>query len=515
MTQDGSPVNWTPVHFTTKKIYVAGGGMELDYKNTNPTGEMWQLDTARVYIPAPGGNAGAAELKPGATEYSEHRFVLYYYDHLGSIQAVAEYGSDPWTALPAWDRPKSRRALYSYDAWGQRRDPTDWLGGVGGQSTYTYGGSNDITPRGFTGHVPRSEATTPAGREAKAMLDNMGLVHLFRARRVTKPGREAEPEHGRIYDPKLGRFLSADPIIQAPGNLQNYNRYSYVLNNPLNRIDPSGYMSQEIYDAIVEYKRKAYLALRAILQGRNPAYLPHRAGEKDRTKPGPAELETNEEEEATSNTEELSRTSDIAAEQAADEAQPPPPAEQEVESQTPVADSQSSQLISTDYNKVVVAATLEARRMVASDNYIREYGGEVYAWFVGDLIYYSYLKPRPGSNMMQEVKDKSGKVVKVRPGPMLRKSMPQGTQGNIVAYFHAHTGDYPFSGGSFNVPGGDESLVKSTEMPLFLARGSDAIWDSEKTVIVQVLEADGCNTTITTVGHYVYNDDEGKWEEQQ
>jgi hypothetical protein len=78
-----------------------------------------------------------------------------------------------------------------------------------------------------------------------------------------------------------------------------------VLNNPLNRIDPSGYMSQEIYDAIVEYKRKAYLALRAILQGRNPAYLPHRAGEKDRTKPGPAELETNEEEEATSNTEEL------------------------------------------------------------------------------------------------------------------------------------------------------------------------------------------------------------------
>ncbi len=209
MTQDGAPVNWTPVHFTTKKVYVSGGGMELDYKNTNPTGETWQLDTARVYIPAPGGNAGAAELKPAATEYSEHRFVLYYCDHLGSIQAVAEYGSDPWAALPAWDRPKTKRTLYSYDAWGQRRDPTDWLGGVGGQSTYTYGGSNDITPRGYTGHE---------------MLDNLSLVHM----------------NGRIYDPKLGRFLS-DPIIQAPGNLQNYNRYSYVLNNPLRYTDPSGY----------------------------------------------------------------------------------------------------------------------------------------------------------------------------------------------------------------------------------------------------------------------------------
>jgi len=195
--------------------------------------------------------------------------VLYYYDHLGSIQAVAEYGSDPWTALPAWDRPKSRRALYSYDAWGQRRDPTDWLGGVGGQSTYTYGGSNDITPRGFTGHVPRSEATTPAGREAKAMLDNMGLVHLFRARRVTKTGREAEPEHGRIYDPLLGRFLSADPLVQFAGFDDSYNRYSYVLNNPLRYTDPSGY---NITGAFKQYWRPVVTVVVAIVV----AYLTQR-----------------------------------------------------------------------------------------------------------------------------------------------------------------------------------------------------------------------------------------------
>jgi RHS repeat-associated protein len=39
--------------------------------------------------------------------------------------------------------------------------------------------------------------------------------------------------NGRIYDPKLGRFLQADPLIQSAKNGENLNRYSYVLNNPL------------------------------------------------------------------------------------------------------------------------------------------------------------------------------------------------------------------------------------------------------------------------------------------
>jgi RHS repeat-associated protein len=46
--------------------------------------------------------------------------------------------------------------------------------------------------------------------------------------------------NGRLYDPYLQRFLSPDPYVQAPGNAQNYNRYSYCLNNPLMFTDPSG-----------------------------------------------------------------------------------------------------------------------------------------------------------------------------------------------------------------------------------------------------------------------------------
>ncbi len=47
--------------------------------------------------------------------------------------------------------------------------------------------------------------------------------------------------NGRVYDPTIGRFLSADPFIQASYDTQSYNRYSYVKNNPLNYTDPSGY----------------------------------------------------------------------------------------------------------------------------------------------------------------------------------------------------------------------------------------------------------------------------------
>ena len=39
----------------------------------------------------------------------------------------------------------------------------------------------------------------------------------------------------------MGRFLQADPFIQAPKNSQSLNRYSYVVNNPLSYTDPSGF----------------------------------------------------------------------------------------------------------------------------------------------------------------------------------------------------------------------------------------------------------------------------------
>ncbi|AZI21441.1 hypothetical protein EIH08_07850 [Chryseobacterium taklimakanense] len=46
--------------------------------------------------------------------------------------------------------------------------------------------------------------------------------------------------NGRLYDPLLRRFLNADENIQDMFNTQNYNKYGYVMNNPLMYNDPSG-----------------------------------------------------------------------------------------------------------------------------------------------------------------------------------------------------------------------------------------------------------------------------------
>ena len=61
-------------------------------------------------------------------------------------------------------------------------------------------------------------------------LDEVELVHM----------------NGRAYDYNLGRFLSVDPLIQAPGNSQSLNPYSYIMNNPLSGTDPTGYCSKEV-----------------------------------------------------------------------------------------------------------------------------------------------------------------------------------------------------------------------------------------------------------------------------
>ena len=47
--------------------------------------------------------------------------------------------------------------------------------------------------------------------------------------------------NARYFDPKLGRFVSADSIIPDPGSPISWDRYAYSSNNPINYNDPSGH----------------------------------------------------------------------------------------------------------------------------------------------------------------------------------------------------------------------------------------------------------------------------------
>ncbi len=95
------------------------------------------------------------------------------------------------------------RQELSYDAWGRLRNPdTHQLYAVGKEPKL-------LLDRGYTGHE---------------YLPWFGLVNM----------------NARLYDPVLGRFLSPDPYVQMLDFTQNFNRYSYCLNNPLKYVDKDG-----------------------------------------------------------------------------------------------------------------------------------------------------------------------------------------------------------------------------------------------------------------------------------
>jgi|GEM_PF-2830479 len=68
---------------------------------------------------------------------------------------------------------------------------------------------------------------------------NIGTAYRFTGQRQDVAGLYFY--QARWYDVQIGRFLQPDTIVPSPGNPQSLNRYSYVRNNPLNRVDPSGY----------------------------------------------------------------------------------------------------------------------------------------------------------------------------------------------------------------------------------------------------------------------------------
>ena len=186
-----------------KKIYVAGGfEQDRELIDAGTQEERWETVRTRLFVSGPSGVIGVYTLdaENGAERHYFHK------DHLGSIVAVGDVRG----ALPGEIVEE-----YSFDAWGQRRDPTDW-------DQLVSASGNPLTDRGFTGHE---------------MLDAVGLVHM----------------NGRLYDPVLGRMISADPFVPQPGNLQSYNRYSYVSNNPLSYVDPSGYFLKKLAKGIKKF----------------------------------------------------------------------------------------------------------------------------------------------------------------------------------------------------------------------------------------------------------------------
>ncbi len=113
-------------------------------------------------------------------------------DHIGSINYILNKTGNTIEEM-------------NFDAWGNRRNPVNW--------TYNNVPEDYMFDRGYTLHEH---------------LKEFKLINM----------------NGRVYDPVVARFLSPDPVLQMPEYSQNFNRYSYVLNNPLKYTDPSGFVIQ-------------------------------------------------------------------------------------------------------------------------------------------------------------------------------------------------------------------------------------------------------------------------------
>lgn len=179
-----------PQHQRIKEI---APGLTTIYLNGNGSGNLlYEKDIRgngevehRQFISANGVVVAVVKTVSGqnTTQY-------FHRDYLGSVVAISD---EAGTVIER----------FAYEASGKRRFPA---GSQDQQDTLV--GVN--TKRGFTNH---------------AHLDTLGLVHM----------------NGRIYDPLVARFMSADPGVPHPDDLQSYNRYSYARNNPLMYVDLNGF----------------------------------------------------------------------------------------------------------------------------------------------------------------------------------------------------------------------------------------------------------------------------------
>lgn len=177
-----------------RKHYSGDGTMEI--KENKTTGAVEFI----TYI---GGDAYSAPVVFKSDGGSNQNYLYLHRDYQGSIIAISnQAGAIVEKRL--------------FDSWGNIIKVLDGAG-----NTLT---GLTLLDRGYTGHEH---------------LQSVGIIHM----------------NGRLYDSKLRRFIQADNNIQDPFNTQNYNRYGYVLNNPLKYTDPSG----EFWNVLFGYLFTAYV----------------------------------------------------------------------------------------------------------------------------------------------------------------------------------------------------------------------------------------------------------------
>jgi RHS repeat-associated protein len=134
-----------------------------------------------------------------------------------------------------------------YGATGQIADVVRHGSNDEGEVTYLH--SDQLgSPRVLTdasGSVIESRDFEPFGKEAAAVDWNATGIKAGFTSHSQDNDLGLINMKGRLYDPVIGQFTSADPFISNPFSALGWDRYAYVQNNPLAFLDPSGFSPQD------------------------------------------------------------------------------------------------------------------------------------------------------------------------------------------------------------------------------------------------------------------------------
>lgn len=189
---------------------VAGEGKEVSY-TYNGDGLLYErkedTDTTRYYYDEEAKLIAEAEVSGGKANIT----YAYVYDLYGQLTARQ-------------DRATGKLQYYQFNGHG------DVVGLVDDQGTTLNSYSYDI----WGGPEETTETVPNVIRYSGEYWDDTTGLQYLRA---------------RWYDPGTARFIGEDTYEGEMGNPLSQNLYTYVHNNPLRYIDPSGHLPAEPYDA--------------------------------------------------------------------------------------------------------------------------------------------------------------------------------------------------------------------------------------------------------------------------